>query len=651
MTRTRARFHAVPVLLSTPVLAVLTGCTALVSPTASPVPTPGASLQGVVHGGSQPVVGAQIELFAAGSGGNGQGATSLLQTPVFTTAAGAFSITGDYKCPDASSEVYLMALGGNPGLASGTNNSAITLVVPLGQCGNLTASQFYVINEVTTVATAYALAGFLGSSEAIGSSSTNTTGLQNAFATVNNLVDVHSGTALAITPGGHGVSPQAEINSLADALSACVNTSNDESPTCTVLFNNTTDAQGHYPTDIFAAVINLAHDPTETSDPLTSLATASSPFQPTLTAEPTDWSLGIVYLGGGLQWPSSLAIDGLGNVWVSSDPIYQNLLSELSPQGVPISPGPSGFDIGVNYVGPIAIDSKNNIWMPSVVGFGNDISGVIEVDNNGVLVSPSPSLNPENNGFAPGILYNPDSIAIDFHDNIWISNESGVVVELNNSGALLSPSAPPAGFNYPGYAIAATSQAQGAGIAVDTSNNIWVANVGQDSLVEMNQEGFILTPPPQGIYGGGLDGIDNGNTPPNAVAVDINGSIFTLNSLAGTISEFTPKRVAVSPSGGDAIGGNPPAFCIDSADLLYVSQPSNNSIQVLSALTPAQGFTEIINNPEINGPAGIAVDASGNLWVANFGAGFSGSVTELVGIAFPTKTPIAVANQTESFEP
>jgi streptogramin lyase len=167
----------------------------------------------------------------------------------------------------------------------------------------------------------------------------------------------------------------------------------------------------------------------------------------------------------------------------------------------------------------------------------------------------------------------------------------------------------------------------------------------------MNQEGFILTPPPQGIYGGGLDGIDNGNTPPNAVAVDINGSIFTLNSLAGTISEFTPKRVAVSPSGGDAIGGNPPAFCIDSADLLYVSQPSNNSIQVLSALTPAQGFTEIINNPEINGPAGIAVDASGNLWVANFGAGFSGSVTELVGIAFPTKTPIAVANQTESFEP
>ena len=84
---------------------------------------------------------------------------------------------------------------------------------------------------------------------------------------------------------------------------------------------------------------------------------------------------------------------------------------------------------------------------------------------------------------------------------------------------------------------------------------------------------------------------------------------------------------------------------------MYVSQPSNNSIQVLSAVTPAQGFTELINNPEVNGPAGIAVDASGNLWVANFGSGFSGSVTELVGIAFPTKTPIASANQTESFEP
>jgi streptogramin lyase len=612
---------------------------------------PGIALQGMVHGGAQPVVGAQIELFAAGSSGNAQGATALLRTPVFSTAGGAFAITGDYTCPDASSEVYLMALGGNPGLASGTNNTAITLIAPLGQCGNLSASQFYVVNEVTTVATAYALAGFLGSSEAIGSSSTNVTGLQNAFATVNNLVDVHSGTALGITPGGHGVPPQDEINSLADALSACVNTSNDESPTCTVLFNNTTDALGNYPTDVFAAVINLAHDPTETSDPLTSLATANSPFQPTLTAEPTDWSIGIVYLGGGLQWPSSLAIDGLGNIWVSSDPIYQNLLSELSPQGVPISPGPLGFDIGVNYVGPIAIDSKNNIWMPSVPGFGYDISGVVKVDTTGALVSPSPSLNPENNGFAPGILYNPDSIAIDFHDNIWISNGTGVVVELNQAGTLLSPSVPPVGFQHPGYAIAATSQAQGAGIAIDTSNNIWVANVGQDSLVEMNQDGFIVTPPSQGVYGGGLDGIANGNTPPNAVAVDINGSIFTLNSLAGTISEFSSNRVAVSPTGGYAVGGNPPAFCIDSADLMYVSQPSNNSIQVLSALSPAQGFTELINNPEVNGPAGIAVDASGNLWVANFGSGFSGSVTELVGIAFPTKTPIAVANQTESFEP
>ena len=649
MTRTSAWFRCVPILLSTPLLAMLSGCSALVSSTAAPVPLPGIALQGAVHGGEQPIVGAQIELFAAGSSGNAQGATSLLRNPVFTTAGGTFSITGDYTCPGASSEVYLMALGGNPGLASGTNNSAITLVVPLGQCGNLTAGQFFVVNEVTTVATAYALAGFLGSNEAIGSSSTNVTGLQNAFATVNNLVDVHTGTALAITPGGHGVPPQAEIDSLADALSACVNTSNDESPICTVLFNNTTDGLGNFPTDVFAATINLAHSPTETSDPLTHLAAANPPFQPTLTEEPTDWSVGIAYLGGGLQWPSSLAIDGLGDVWVSSDPLYQNILSELSPQGVPISPGPNGFDIGVNFVGPIAIDSKNNIWMPSVVGY--DISGVVEIDNSGALASPAPSQNPENNGFAPGSLFLPDSIAIDFHDNVWISNETGVVVELNSAGTLLSPSAPPAGFNYPGYAIAATSQAQGAGLAVDIANNIWVANAGQDSLVEMNQEGFILTPPPQGIFGGGLDGVDLGNTPPNAVAVDIFGNIFTLNSEAGAVSEFTPNRVAVSPSAGIPVGGNPPAFCIDSADLMYVSQPSNNSIEILSALSPAQGFIALINNPEVSGPAGLAVDASGNLWVANFGSGFSGSVTELVGIAFPTKTPIAAANQAESFEP
>jgi hypothetical protein len=36
--------------------------------------------------------------------------------PVTSDANGEFTVTGDYQCPSASAQVYLMATGGNPGL-------------------------------------------------------------------------------------------------------------------------------------------------------------------------------------------------------------------------------------------------------------------------------------------------------------------------------------------------------------------------------------------------------------------------------------------------------------------------------------------------------------------------------------------------------
>jgi sugar lactone lactonase YvrE len=646
MIRTSVLLSATPLFLAM----LLTGC-GMGPSSADPVATRGVALQGIVHGGQQPVVGSQIELFAAGTTGNGTSATALLQDPVFTDAGGNWSITGDYKCPDASTEVYLMALGGNPGLGAGTNNSAITLVAALGQCGNLTPNTFVIINEVTTVATAYALAGFIGDGEAIGSSSTNAVGLQNAFATVNNLVDINSGMARSVTPGGQGIVPLEEINSLADALATCVNNASDSSPACIYLFDSAVDTFGDDPADAFGAAINLAHNPAQPGGSLAlELVSATAPFQPTLSAEPTDYSMGIVYYGGGLSYPYSLAIDGLGNAWVSSQPDYGGNLSELSPQGVPISPAPNGFDIGYVVPGPIAIDSKNNIWMPNMDP-GN--GSVIEVDNNGTPLSPDSASN-GTAGFLPGSLLFPQSIAIDFHDDVWISNGNGVLVEVSNAGTLLSPSAPPAGFSSPGYAIAATSQASAAGLAIDSSDNIWVANAGQDSLVEMNLDGFIMTPPPQGIYGGGLDGVTNGTNPPSAVALDpLTLNIYTLNSDSGTLSRFSPtNRTANSPTDGFSVGGNPVAFCIDSDENMYISQPNNNLIEIVPATNPDTATTSgTIYNPGVNGPAGIVIDASGNLWIANFGSGFRGTVTELVGIGAPTKTPLAVANQTPFFEP
>src|SRR5271166_5653949 len=130
---------------------LLSGCSSAPVRTANPVQTSqvqGAALHGKVHGGQQPIVGAGVYLYAANTTGYGglgipasssNASISLLKSPgyVTTDSNGNFSITGDYTCPSASTQVYLYSIGGNPG--AGTN-SAASLLAGLGSCGSLSSS-------------------------------------------------------------------------------------------------------------------------------------------------------------------------------------------------------------------------------------------------------------------------------------------------------------------------------------------------------------------------------------------------------------------------------------------------------------------------------------------------------------------------------
>ena len=81
---------------------------------------------GSLHGGHQPIVGAHIFVYAANStGGYGSASTSLIQPGVGTAndpsmgnyvttdMAGSFSYAGTVVCPTPTTQVYLLAMGGN----------------------------------------------------------------------------------------------------------------------------------------------------------------------------------------------------------------------------------------------------------------------------------------------------------------------------------------------------------------------------------------------------------------------------------------------------------------------------------------------------------------------------------------------------------
>ncbi len=124
------------------------------------------------------------------------------------------------------------------------------------------------------------------------------------------------------------------------------------------------------------------------------------------------------YVGGGLENPNGLGIDGSGNVWAANPPFA--VLSEVSNSGVAISP--SGGFTGGGEGGSrfLAVDGEGNVWL------ANNVVG--EFSNLGTPISPGTGYGGGLNGAA--------GIAVDGSGNVWIANESSsTLVEIVGAAA------------------------------------------------------------------------------------------------------------------------------------------------------------------------------------------------------------------------
>lgn len=243
-------------------LPTLTGC-GLAGPnassstqsTSSPVARPGA-ISGLAHGGQQAVTGAAVTLWAAGNTSYGTGATPVMTAT--TDGYGYFNLnvgnTGTTPACTTGQLLYITVTGGNPG--GGVNSSSALMAALPSPCNTSTGypgSVFVTVNEVTTVASVWALQQFMsitpGGSPAWQIGAPNTTqaqiGLTNAFGTVsqllNSLANGTSGSTTNVTntvtypvtaynPTQYNITytstitpDSSRVNMVADILSSCVN--------------------------------------------------------------------------------------------------------------------------------------------------------------------------------------------------------------------------------------------------------------------------------------------------------------------------------------------------------------------------------------------------------------------------------------------
>jgi len=615
-----------------PLAACLIACSSGTPATSqAPIVPAVATITGLARAGNSVISGATVRLSVASSSG---GAARQLGQAT-TDSRGAFILRADCASAGGSGFLYAIIDGGRASAGNGQfSNGANRLVAVLGPCNQIRGTM--IINELTTIAAAYALAAFVNGNDIGGPEP----GLSNAMATAATLVDTSAGALASDLPSADlcaGSTPPincetvAKLKIVARAVAACSTSAAASSLPCELLLTCavpgaidsgigpcTPPLDSKAPMDIWQALLAIARGPGLVSASGLYRAGVGAADAAPLTSAPNDWSLSLSYRGGGLSEPTAIAIDAAGDIWVAN---YNSSASEFGPTGVALSPAAGFTGGGLEESFGIVIDAAGHIWVcneQSDGKFNSGLGSITELGADGSILSGA-------DGFAGGGLNFPQALAVDATGNIWVTNYGdSTLSEFASDGSPLSPSS---GFAGGGLSFPV-------GLAF-TAGNLWVANQGANQISSFSTTGSAVSPT-VGFQGGGL-------MVPQGIATDASGHIWVSNYYGDSLSAFDSHGTALSPGGGYVGGGlaAPGSIAVDGAGQIWVANFQGASLTELSgagspvmgsALTSSQG----LSSREIMQPFALAIDASGNVWVSNFG---NDSLTKFIGIATPVVTP------------
>ncbi len=259
--------------------------------------------------------------------------------------------------------------------------------------------------------------------------------------------------------------------------------------------------------------------------------------------------------------PNNLAIDSSGNVFVADT--ANNRIRKITPAGVVTTFAGSGSVGFVNGTGTsaqfnqpqaIAIDSGNNVFV------GDTNNNVIrKITPAGVVTTfagSSSGTAGSSDGTGTGARFNQlQGLAIDGSDNIWVADSN------NNTIRKVTPAAGVSTFAGSGAAGSANGTGTGAqfnwpqGVVVDPSGNVYVADSSNNMIRKITPAGVVTTMAGSGTAGA-LDGLStaaqlNG---PRGVALDGSGMLYVADSGNNLIRTVDPSGYVATVAGSGAAG-------------------------------------------------------------------------------------------------
>lgn len=355
--------------------------------------------------------------------------------------------------------------------------------------------------------------------------------------------------------------------------------------------------------------------------------------------------------------PQDVAIDGAGNIYVADT--QNGRIRQISPstglittyagggttattppKGV-LANGDNGYATSAALQAPmaLAIDSTGNVYVVE-----NAVSDIRKVDTKGIITTVAGNgtagFGGDGSTATNAQMNFPTGLAIDSSGNIYVADSVNLRVR-KISGGNMSTVAGNGVMNYGGDNGSALKAQMNTpqGAAVDAAGNLYVADTNNHEVRKIDTKGNITALIGNGTAGSGANQLNG----PQAVAVDAAGNVYIADTQNARIVKVTPGGSAstVAGNGSPGYGGDngsatsaqiytPTSVAVDAKGNLYIADYQNHRIRMVTpggtistvAGTGNQGYAGDggpATSALLNYPASVAVDSGGNLYIADWG--------------------------------
>lgn len=573
------------------------------------------TIQGFVMMGDTAVVGSKISLYST-SFKNG---TKALNSTM-TQADGSFNLRFSMKDSD-NGIVFLTTTGGQMGNTAKDLPSQYSLAVVLASSA---ANQKVVLNDRTTVASAFALAQFITDEGISGVGP----GLAIAANMISNLVDIETGDP-GLTILNDDNEPSSEfsalksLNEMSNLLASCAN----NEAVCEKMMQLALSLSNTVPTDTFHAVVNMARNPWRDPVPLFDLVTSDTYQQDLGKTAPSSWTLALKFKGDPvkLAGPGNMAFDADGQMWIANNLVTDESyilpdcgsqdIFKMDPSSGKVDVYTGGGAVGAGYGIGIAPDT-GDIWQGNYGFKGSTCPGnlannsVTQLASDGTAISPDASTfdkfgNPQDGGWTQGGIGWPQGTVSNVDGDIWIANCNGATIPAGQVDVTVYRDGDPYNF----LAITDPDLTKAFDVAFDSEGRAWVTGEVSDNILAYDANGKQLANFYLGI-----------NSKPMGVASDSRGNIWV--SLSGEIELPCPSTLR--PLSKSTTG---------------IAMVNMNGVQLNTReISIASTDKKVPGGMETSW--GIAVDGDDKVWVANFKKGglssFCGANTDACPAGYKT---------------